>query len=231
VKILTVLLFSSLVLAASLDDAKRLYAKGEYLKASQLAATFDSSDGYAFAARALGEHAAEQPENKQEALFSQCEKYARQAVKMNPKNADGYVEIAAAMGQLGRLRDIAFAISSGVASQVRDNLEKALELNPKHWFAMFVLGRWHAELTARGVGWLYGASGDRALQLFDSAIKLEPKQIVVRVEVAIGLLTLDKNKYLERAKRELEIAVKLEPSDYYDRQKLEQAKRELARLK
>jgi hypothetical protein len=230
-RILAFLLFSSFVLAANLDDAKRLYAKGEYLKASQLAASFDSSEGYAFAARALSEHASNQADNKQEPLFAQCEMYARQAVKLNPKNADAYFEIAVAVGQLGRLRDITYAISNGVASQVRDNLQTALELNPRHWYAMIVLGRWHTELAARGVGWLYGASGDRAVQLFDNAVKLEPKRILVRVEVASGLLVLDKTKYLDRAKRELEIAVKLEPSDYGEKQQLERAKRDLAQLK
>ncbi len=230
-RFLAVLLFSSFVLAANLNDAKNLYAKGEYFKASQLAASFDSSDGYAFAARALSEHASDQADSKQELLFARCEMYARQAIKLNPKNADGYFEIAVAVGQLGRLRDITYAITNGVASQVRDNLQTALELNPKHWYAMIVLGRWHTELAARGVGWLYGANGDRALQLFENAIKLEPKRILVRVEVASGLLVLDKTKYLDRAKRELEIAIKLEPIDHSEKQQLERAKRDLERLR
>ncbi len=224
-------MFSSLVLAADLDDAKELYTKGEFLRASKVAADLDTSEGYALAARSLAEYASGRPRDERDDFYTICEKYARKAVQLNPKNADGYFEIAVAVGQLANLRDAGYALSTGVPSQIRDNLGQALELNPRHWFAMVVLGRWHAEMTSRGIGWLYGANGDRALELLELAIKTAPKRLLVRVESALAFLVLDKQKYRDRAKRELETAVKLEPTDAAERRQLERAKRELENWK
>jgi tetratricopeptide (TPR) repeat protein len=223
-RMFVLVLFSSLVLAADLDDAKDLYAKGEFLRASRVAATLETSEGFSFAARALAEYSNTRPKSERDEHYSQCEIYARKAVQQNPKNADGYFEIAVAVGQLANLRDVTYAISSGVPSQIRDNLNTALELNPRHWFAMVVLGRWHAEMTSRGIGWLYGANGGRALELLELAIRTAPKRILVRVEVALALLVLDKPKYRDRAKAEIQTAVKLEPTDFAERRQLERAK-------
>lgn len=220
-------LLSGLALAAGLDDAKELYSKGEFLRASQIAADLETSAGFSFAARSLAEFASSRPRDERDELYSTCERYARKAVQLNSKSADGYFEIAVAVGQLANLRDASYAISAGVPSQVRDNLNQALELNPKHWFAMVVLGRWHAEMTSRGIGWIYGANGDRAVELLELAIRTAPKRILVRVETALAFLVLDKQKYRERAKRELETAVKLEVIDAAERRQFERAKREL----
>jgi hypothetical protein len=118
-RIFVLVLFSSLVLAADLDDAKDLYAKGEYLRASKLAASLETSEGYSFAARALAEYSNTRPKAERDEQYSQCEVYARKAVQLNPKNADGYFEIAVAVGQLAALRDVTYAISSGVPSQLK----------------------------------------------------------------------------------------------------------------
>jgi tetratricopeptide (TPR) repeat protein len=230
-RFLLLLLFSSLALAADFNEAKELYADGDFLLASRIAARQGTSEGFSFAARSLAEHASSRPRDERDELYSTCEVYARKAVQLNNKNADGYFEIAVAIGQLANLRDAGYAISTGVPSQVRDNLNQALELNPKHWFAMVVLGRWHAEMTSRGIGWIYGANGDRAIELFELAIKTAPKRILVRVETALAFLVLDKQKYQNRAKRELEIAIKLEVTDAAEKRQFERAKRELENLR
>jgi hypothetical protein len=230
-RIFVLLLCSSLVLAADLEDAKDLYAKGEFLRASKLSATLETSEGFSFAARALAEYGNTRPKSERDDYYSQCEVYARKAVQLNPKNPDGYFEIAVAVGQLANLRDVGYAISTGVPSQIRDNLNTALELNPRHWFAMVVLGRWHAEMTSRGIGWLYGANGGRSLELLELAIKTAPKRILVRVEVALAFLVLDKQKYRARALLEVQTAVKLEPIDFAERRQLERAKDLLEELR
>lgn len=63
--------------------------------------------------------------------------------------------------------------------------------------------------------------------MLELAIKTAPKRILVRVEVSLAFLVLDKQKYRDRAKRELETAVKLEPTDAAERRQCERAKREL----
>jgi Tfp pilus assembly protein PilF len=93
------------------------------------------------------------------------------------------------------------------------------------------LGRWHAEITARGAAFLFGGDAAQTFKQFDEAIRIEPKSIMVRRNYARAMLTLDRKKYEDRARTQLEIAVKFEPEDYAETRELEAAKRDLAALK
>ena len=68
-RLILILLFSSLVLAADLGDAKDLYADGDFLRASKLAASLDTSEGYSFAARALAEYSNTRPRNERDDYY------------------------------------------------------------------------------------------------------------------------------------------------------------------
>jgi tetratricopeptide (TPR) repeat protein len=213
------------------DQAKTLYAKGEFLEASKLAAASGTAEGFALAARALSQSAGSQAEGVQEQLQAQCERYARKAIALDPKYANGYFELAAAIGALGRLRGAGWAFVNGVASVVKDNLERAIVLDPKLVIARVALGRWHAEITARGVGLLFGGEATQVFKQFEESIRLEAKSIMVRRNYARALMTLDKQKYAIRAHEQLEIASKLEPEDFSEAQELEMVKRDLAAFK
>ena len=224
------LVCSGLVLAGN-DEAKALYAKGRFLEASKLAASAGNAEGFALAARSLSQHAGGQPQSEQDELYATCEGYARKAIALEPKYANGYFELSAAVGELGRLRGAGWAFVNGVATVVKENLEKAIALDPKLAIARVALGRWHAEITARGVAFLFGGDAAQTFKQFDEAVRLEPKSIMVRRNYARAMLILDKQKYADRARSQLEIAVKLEPEDYAEGQELERAKRDLLALK
>jgi tetratricopeptide (TPR) repeat protein len=230
--LLTLFLGATVTLAAgSLQEAKSLYAKGEFLKASNVAAELNTAEGNALAAKALSLHASTQPEKNQDELYSKAETYARAAIKTNAKYAEGYMETARALGRLSQLRGVMTALSQGYGSQIRENLDKCLELDKDHAGAMVAYGVWHSEIVSKGVGWLYGASGDKGLEYFNKAIKLEPKTIIHRVEFARGMVLLDKAKFLPKAIEHLEVAVKLTPNDAAEKLDLVRAQRDLASLK
>ena len=227
-----VALFSLLMVAhaQSLEDAQDLYAAGKFLEASKMAAALNTSSGYVLAARGLDWYAGDQPTAKQEALYVQCEAYARKAVELNPRNADAYFELGAAIGRLGSLRGAANAFLNGVAGQVKNNFERALELNPRQVLALIGLGRWHAEIVSRGVAGLFGGDAAQVKSLFERALGTDPKSIAVRLEYARALLILDDKANRAAARKLLEDATDLTPRDAAERRQLAAAERLLAKL-
>lgn len=227
-----VVFFSSLVFAqgGKIADARALYAKGAFLEASQMAASLETAEGYALAARALSWYAGNRPEAERDDLYARCEQYARKAIKLDGKYANGYFELGAAIGQLGSQRGATWAFANGVATQVKENFEKAINLDPRLVVARVALGRWHAEIVSHGVGFLFGGSAEEATRQFEESVRLEPKSIMVRSNYARMLLTLDRQKNRDAARAQLEIAVSIEPRDVPERLELAGAKRLLSSL-
>ncbi len=230
--VFALLLTSSLAIAAgTLQDAQLQYKNGDFTGAVQTSVALGSSDGFALAAKSNSIFASTQPDNKQEAIYAQSEKYARSAVTLDANNSDGYFETARALGRLSQLRGILAALTQGLGGQIKDNLDKALRLDPQYANALVALGLWHAEIVGKGVAFLYGADPAKGLAAFNRAIKLEPKVIIHRVEFARGLMLLDAGKNKDEAIAQLEIAVTLTPRDAAEKLDLERAKRDLAALK
>ncbi len=224
------ILLSNSSFATPIQDAQKLYAKGDFKAAVDLAADIDSAEGQTLAAKANSIYAGTQPENKQEPLYAISEKYANNAIKLNSKYAAGYFELARALGRLSQLRGTLAALSQGLGTKIKSNLETCLELDRSSASCMVAYGLWHAEIVAKGVGWVYGANEGASINFFDRAISFEPKIIIHRVEYAKALLLLNRDKFKAAAKSQLEIAVKLEPRDAADKLDLERAKRDLADL-
>jgi hypothetical protein len=222
--------FANSSFATPIQDAQKLYAKGDFKAAFDTAADVDSAEGQAFAAKANSIYAGTQPENKQEPMYAVSEKYANNAIKLNSKYAPGYFELARALGRLSQLRGTLAALSQGLGTKIKTNLETCLDLDRSSASCMVAFGLWHAEIVAKGVGWVYGANEGASLNFFERAIAVEPKIIIHRVEYAKGMLLLNRDKYKAAAKSQLEIAVKLEPRDAADKLDLERAKRDLADL-
>jgi hypothetical protein len=232
-KILATLLFMFGVAFAanSLEDAKILFNNGKFSEAAKLALTLESSAGYALASRSLFEFSNQQPKEARLAILEQAEKYAQKALKLDAKNADAYFELGSTVGQLGVLRGAAYAFTSGVAVIVRENFEKALTLDAKHVQSMIALGSWHAEIVSRGVGFLYGGKLEQVFALFESALRIAPKSITVRLYYAKAMLKLDVQKYRLQAKAQLELGAKFEAETYLEKRALENTKEMLVGLK
>ena len=224
------MLFLNSSFATPLQDAQKLYAKGDFKAAVDIASDIDTAEGQAFAAKANSIFAGTQPENKQEPMYAISEKYANNAVKLNSKFAPGYFELARALGRLSQLRGTLAALSQGLGTRIKTNLETCIDLDRNSASCMVAYGLWHAEIVAKGVGWVYGANEGASINFFERAIAIEPKIIIHRVEYAKGMLLLNRDKYKAAAKSQLELAIKLEPRDAADKLDLERAKRDLAEL-
>lgn len=224
------LLAASAAGAASIRDAVQLYSQGDYRAAASVAASLKTVDGLVFAAKATSTFAAGNPGPGQDALFSRAEALARQAIRLDARNPDAYVELSRAIGGLVSARGPVASVLSGYANETRESLETALRLDPRHANAMVGLAVWHASLSAAGVGWLFGADASRAVALFERAIDLEPTVINHRVNFAVVLLRLDRNRWLGRARGLLEGALRMGANNWDERLSLERARRELAGL-
>jgi hypothetical protein len=215
--------------AQSLEDAQELFAAGKYLEASKMSAALGSSASLTFAAYTLGVHAGDQPTDKQEALFAQCEQYARKALELNKGNADAHAQLGVALGRLSGLRGAAYAFLNGMVGQVRGSFERALELNPRQVIALIGLGRLHAELVSRGVGAMFGAEAALVKPLFERAVQADPKGIGVRLEYARALTVLDAAANRAQIKKLLEAAADLTPRDALERRQLAAVERLLVK--
>jgi tetratricopeptide (TPR) repeat protein len=187
--------------ASSLTDAQKRFDQGDFLVAANLAAGTNTSDGLVLAARALTWHAGEQPEREHFVLYGRCIDYARQAVALDGQNPDAYFELGAAIGRQGRLKGLASLFFENIATQVQQNFEQALKIDPKHSSALIGLGIWHAQVVAQGGAWLYGGSNSAALRYLEAGFALEPNNIGLRNEFVRGLLLIDKDKYRERGRK------------------------------
>jgi tetratricopeptide (TPR) repeat protein len=218
--------------AASLGDAQALFNNGNWKAAADLALSLKTADGYALAAKSitLGASTSAVADKDKAELFQKAEDYANQAIKADPNNADGYFELARADGRLAQFSGILKSL--GLAKNVKVALDKTISLDPKLAGAYVALGLWNAELAGKGflVARTTGADGTRVQPNFEKAIALEPSNPTHHLEFANALMTLNaRNK--PAAVAQLQKAITLPATTYWERQDIELAKAKLASLR
>jgi hypothetical protein len=129
---------------------------------------------------------------------------ARKAIAADPKNPDGHVFLAVALGREGRLLSTFTVIRRGYAAQAKAELDAAVAADPKSAFAWSALGGWNIEIVHKGgervARMMYGASLADGFADFDKAFALAPGNIGLRYQYALTLSAFDANAY--RAKIE-----------------------------
>lgn len=165
-----------------------------------------------------------------------AEKIARRCVALYPDSAEGHFFLAVALGRyalfVGGKRKVQ------IAREVKMEAEGALAINPKHYGAMHVLGRWHYELAnlnflERAVAKLIfgglppGASYEKAAAYFEQAIALNPGAPVHRLDYGRTLIKLGR---LAAARQQLEKCLALPKVFWDDDQHQHEASRLLEQL-
>ncbi len=152
---------------------------------------------------------------KKEALsfFQQAAKYAREAIKEDADNAEGYKWLAVTLGAQAKFSDTKTQIR--ISKRVKDNIEKAIALAPEDDISYLILARWHYKNSALGgatrgfakiiYGGLPKASIKEAEKLLLQAIKLHDR-IAHRYNLAKVYERMEKK---DDAKAQLELAVLL----------------------
>ena len=116
-------------------------------------------------------------------FFHQAEKYSRAAIATDPNNSEGFKWLAIALGAQSKYSATKNQIHQ--SREIKENIEKSLELNPDDDISYLVLSRWNYKISALGffsraiVKIVYGglpeASLDEAESLLWQAIKLHDR--------------------------------------------------------
>lgn len=220
---LGVSLVSSLGLAGSLKEANALFAKGEVNKTVNMAVSLNTADGYALAAEVLTLSADNAAAGDRESIYNQAEQYARKAIALDPSNFRGPFELSRALGRLAQYRGILQSLE--LAGEVKSNLEKALNLSPNYAPAYIGLCLWNSEVPL-----IAGGRSGEVEPNCNQAIRIEPNVLTHRLEYANALMKVSKRNK-RKAIAQLEIAVKLTPRDFWEKQDLEKAKALLNQLR
>lgn len=114
--------------------------------------------------------------------FNQAEKYARIAIDLCPDSDMAHLQNSIAVGRVALMAGTKEQVQ--LSQVVKDEAEKAIELNPNNDTAHHVYARWHRKVaTLSGVakafakvlyGGLPDASLDKAVEHFQKAIALKP---------------------------------------------------------
>jgi len=164
-------------------------------------------------------------------LFLQVAARAEAQAKAEPDNANAWYWHAYALGRYSQGISVAKALAQGLGGKVKDSLEKAIALAPRHADARIALGAFHAEVIDK-VGSLiggmtYGAKKDTGLKLFQEALKLNPGSAIAMIEYANALVMLDGDKKMKEATQLYEKAAACDPLDAMERLDVDMARAEL----
>jgi tetratricopeptide (TPR) repeat protein len=173
----------------------------------------------------------EQKEKARLDLFTQVAERAEAQAASEPDNANAWYWHAYALGRYSQGISVAKALAQGLGGKVKESLEKAIALSPKHADARIALGAFHAEVIDK-VGSLiggmtYGAKKDTGLKLFQEALKLNPGSAIAMIEYANALVMLEGDKKMKEATALYEKAAASGPSDAMERLDIDMARAEL----
>lgn len=205
-------------LAATLQDAWRAFHRGDFKAAFDAGAALGPV-GASVATKAIGIHATYLVADEAEKLkrFEQAAKLAEAAIEALPDEANSHYRHAFALGRYSQGLSIAKALKQGIAGKVRESLDTALELAPKHAEAHTALALYHAEIIGKiGAmigGLTYGARAAEAESHIKTALKLTPASPIAHIEHGNVLMLLHGEKQEDAAAAAYEKAAGLKPLD------------------
>ncbi|CAG1019445.1 hypothetical protein BURC_04326 [Burkholderiaceae bacterium] len=208
-----------------------LYHAGEFQKATE-AGLKAGGAGITAAnkAQAIYANYLEKSEKTKLALFMEVAERAEAQAAEEPKNANAHYLMAYALGRYSQGISVTKALAQGLGGKVKNALETAIKLQPKHADAHIALGAFHAEVIDKVgslLGRTQGASKDTGLAMYKQALKLNPASAIAKVEYANGLVMLEGEKKMKEAEKLYAEAAECEPMDAMERLDVEMAKAEL----
>jgi tetratricopeptide (TPR) repeat protein len=160
-------------------------------------------------------------------MFLEVAERAEAQQAAEPKNAAGFYWQAYALGRYGQGISVAKALAQGLGPKVKNALETAIKLSPKHADAHAALGAFHAEVidkVGKLLGKTQGADAATGLKLFKKALELNPDTAVLRMEYANALVMLEGDKKMKEAEKLYAEAAAHEPVDAMEHIEVELAK-------
>ena len=217
---------------AALQLAWRAFHRGDFADAVARGAKLGAAGAApANKAAAVAATYLEEDDTKAVRLLTDSAQRAERAVRERPDDANAWYLQAFVLGRYAQLISIVKALAEGIGGKVRNDLDRALELEPKHADAQIALGLYHAEIIDK-VGALagrltYGADAAKSVEHFERALKLNPASAIAHMEYANGLLMLHGDRQKKKAVELYRKAAACMPADAMERLDVEQAKAEL----
>lgn len=228
-------------MAAVLQDAWRFYHEGKFQKAYELGCSLSPLGNYV-AGRALAVHNFYlAPVTQRRKRFKEQLDKIEQDLKALEREKGGYIGypnfyfgLAYVAGRYSQASSILISVKDGLAGEIKRLLEQTLEWVPNHQAAWISKGSFQAELISKVGGLIarltYGATKKRAIAAYEKALELNQGSLIARVEYAHGLLLLDREKNMAKAKAMLQETLTLPVLDAFGRLVQERAKRMLVQL-
>lgn len=186
--------------------------------------------GYAVANKAVCIHAVylEQSRSDKRRRLLEVAQRCEKRQEEEPGKAANWYWHAYALGRYSQDISVLKALAEGIGGKIKDSLETALALAPRHADAHTALGVYHAEVISK-IGSLigamtYGASAAEAIRHFKMALALNPGSAIARVEYANGLLMLEGRRKATEAMALRREAAAMAPHDAMERLDIELAK-------
>jgi len=213
-------------------DAWLLFHRGEFERAAH-AGLQAGGAGITVANKATAVYAnyLERKEKHRLDLLLEVAQRAQQQALQDPRNPNAWFWQGYALGRYSQGISVARALAQGLGSRIKEALERALDLQPRHPDARIALGAFHAEVIDKVGpligGMTYGAKKDTGLKLFQEALRLNPASPIAMIEYAKALLMLEGEKAMAQANQLYEEAAAFQAMDATERLELELAKAEL----
>jgi tetratricopeptide (TPR) repeat protein len=225
-RLVWLLVFAGLGMAAHAEPAADLIQQGDtldaknqnaaalalYLKADQL------EPGDAEVLRRISKQYAQEmadaPADQKEALGEKALGYSKRAVQAGPDDSQAHLSLAIVYGKIAFLKSARERME--YSHLIKQEAEKAIELDPKNDLAWHVLGRWNYEVANLSgalkfiAQTLYGkmpeASNERALECFQKAVALNPGRLLNHAELGRALAAVGRKDQARAAlKKALEM--------------------------
>lgn len=217
---------------AKVQAAWRSYHAGDFGEAVEQGLACGLA-GYCVANKAAAIYAnyLETGEERKLALLQEVAARCEEQQEKTPELANAWYLHAYALGRYSQGISVARALAQGLGGKIRDSLQRAIALEPKHADAHIALGAYHAEVIDKVgslVGGLtYGAKKDLGVEHFETALRLNPESAIARVEYGNGLVMMFGRSKLKEAERLYAEAVACPPMDAMERLDVELARAEL----
>jgi len=200
------------------QSAENAYHAGAYERVVTLCDSEGSSESLAYAAQALIADAITRPGGFCEPCLRRAIAKADQAILRDPQRVDGYLQKSIAIGFRGRAIGVSQARAEGLAEEAQALLERAVAMAPANAWAQASFGAWHLEIVQHAgpvlADLIYGASRDKGLLHFRTALTLDPHNALIQMNFALALLAMEREEMVTEATRALEIAVADDSRDH-----------------
>lgn len=189
-----------------LGDVLAAYEDGRFQDAADFAVTIKSADAYAVAARALlavGIVENRDPTNDE---LDRAEAFARQAIGLAPRHAEGRLQLAIALSMRTRSMSRVEAWQSGYGQRARTLAEGVIMDEPENAYADGFLSVWHTEAVRIGGGFgasFVGASIKKGRAHYERANEINPDDVGLHWQYARSLTLLNAKKH----RREIDLAL------------------------